>query len=475
MITRLESPLAIAKVAAVTGLAGLLVGFASVIGPAIALAGSVALVLTALTLFDLTFGIMLVTVLTFFEAIPTFGGGVTFVKLVGAVVILSWLLLAFNRRSEIRLLPVDQPFFSYAVLALLAWAAASILWASDVEAATSYVVRFLLVVLLLFVTYSAVRGTRQLRMIVWAFAGGALATTIYGIVAGLSSKGDRLIGGIENPNDLAAGIVPAIVLWAALAITTRHGFVRALCFVSIGISVIALFLTQSRGGILGLAVALVVAMLIGGSLRGYAVALGLIVVAVGVGYYFTLSSPIERDRLVNISSEGSSGRTDEWKLAIRAARDHPLFGVGLDNFRTVQTRYVTDVQLVQLTTALKKPGAHNLYVQLLSELGIIGMLLHLTVLVSVISIGMQGVRRLARLGLHESETLGRGILIAIVSLLTIYVFYNGLLEKEFWLLTGLLVSLTAIAGQAESRPGSEQDPEQDQSSRSRSPVLVRAR
>ncbi len=225
--------------------------------------------LTALTLFNLTFGIVLVTVLTFFETIPTFGGGVTFVKLVG------------RRRDPLRgscsrstgaarsgCSSSTSRCSPTAVLAFLAWAAASILWAPDPEAATSYVVRLLLVVLLLFVTYSAVQGTRQLRMIVWAFAGGALATTIYGIVAGLSSKGDRLIGGIANPNDLASVLVPAIV---ALGRAGRHDSPavrpRVLCFVGLGISVVALFLTQSRGGIVGLAVALVVAMVFGGSLR----------------------------------------------------------------------------------------------------------------------------------------------------------------------------------------------------------------
>ena len=456
-------PRAAAGPAAVTVLAGVVIGMGAVVGPTLALAGSIALVLTALTLFNLTFGVVLITVLTFFETFPTFGGGVTFVKLAGAVVILSWLLLAFNRRSGTRLLLVDQPFFSYAVLLFLAWAAASVLWATDTDAATSYVTRLLLVVLLLFVTYSAVKETRQLRLIVWAFAGGALATVTYGIIAGLSSKGDRLIGGIANPNDLASVVVPAIVLWAGLAITTRRPGMRVLCITGLAICVIALFLTQSRGGVFGLVVALLVAMFVGGSLRGYAIALCLVVVAVGVGFYFSLSSSVERDRLTNITSEGSSGRTDEWRLALRAAGDHPVKGVGLDNFRSVQRQYIPDVNLLQVTTALKQPAAHNLYVQVLAELGIIGTLLEVLVIAGTLVLGLRGVQRLRRAGDWETETLGRALLIAYVSLLALYVFQNGLLKKEFWLITGLVLTLGALADRAEARrtvPDGESETEQ---------------
>jgi O-antigen ligase len=439
------------RTAVVTVLAGIVIGLASVVGPTLALVGAVGLVFAALTILDLTFGIVLVTVLTFFETIPTFGGGLTFIKLAGAIVIVSWLLLVLNRRMEVRLLIVDQPLFSYAVLLFLGWGSASILWAEDTVAATSYSTRLLLVALLLFVTYSAVRETRQLRLIIWAFAGGTFATAIYGIVAGLSFRGDRLVGGLANPNDLASVLAPAVALWAGLAITSRRSATRLLCVAGMAITVLALVMTQSRGGLFGLVVALLVAVFVGGALRGYAIVLCVVVVAVGIGFYFSLSSSIERERLTNITSEGSSGRTDEWKLALRAAGDHPITGVGLDNFRTVQRLYIADVNLLQVTTALKQPAAHNLYVQVLAELGLVGVMLALSVLGGALALGVRGVRRLARAGAREAETLGRALIIAFIATLALDIFQNGLLKKELWLTAGLLLTLGPLADRAEAR------------------------
>ena len=165
-------------------------------------------------------------------------------------------------------------------------------------------------------------------------------------------------------------------------------------------------------------------------MRGYAIALCLVVAAVGVGFYFTLSSPVEQSRLTDISSEGSSGRTDEWKLALLATSDNPLTGVGLDNFRTAQRQYIPDINLLQVTTALKEPAAHSLYLQVLAELGLVGTLLQILVIGGTLGLGAQGVRRLRRAGASETEILGRAILIGYVSLLALDVFQNGLLKKE---------------------------------------------
>jgi O-antigen ligase len=207
-------------------------------------------------------------------------------------------------------------------------------------------------------------------------------------------------------------------------------------------------------------VALVVALFIGGALRPYALAALLIVTSIGVGYYFLGATPTERARLGNLTAEGSSGRSDAWQLAWQAAREHPVLGVGMENFTEVGTRYVTsNFSIYQIRTALNnRPVPHNVYLQTLAELGVVGLAIVVVLLGSAISIGYGAIRRLAAAGDHETELLGRGILIAIVGLLSLYAFYSSLIEKELWLLLGLLTSLSVLARFADDPPPDAAEP-----------------
>lgn len=446
----LERPLAATGAALATILVGAFVGLAAVGGPVVAIAATLALAVSVIAFYDLALGVALVTVLTFFEAIPTLGGDITYVKLAGAIVAFSWVILAINRRSDVRLLPFDQPLFTYAVLLFVAWAAASVLWAPSPGVAAQYAGRLLLVVVLMFVTYSAIRTTRDIRLVMWAFVLGAFGTIVYGIVTGISFA-DRFIGAVANPNDLAAALVPAIVFAAVLAVTSRHWLGRTVAIVALATCLAGLLMTQSRGAFAGLVVGLLAATVIAGALRPYAVVLCLIVAAASITYFFAFSSPLERTRLTNISAEGSSGRADEWRLALRVAADHPLHGVGLDNFRTAQTLYlVDDVSLFQIRTALRREATHNVYLQVLAELGIVGLLLWLGILGGALVIGFRAVRRLAAAGARDAELCGRGLLVAVVASLVLYFFHPALLTKGWGLLIGLLVSLSALASRREA-------------------------
>jgi O-antigen ligase len=424
-----------------------LIGLVSAAVPALALAGTVAVIVAAAALNSLTFGVVLITFLSFLETIPAYASQVTFVKLAGLIVAFTWIALALDRRGRIRLLFQDHPSFSYTVLLFVGWASASVIWATEPEVSRSYVIRLVLVAVLLYVTYSAIRTPRHLKIVLAAFVAGAFASTVYGITAGLSLGGDdRLVGGIGNPNDLAAVLVPTIVFSAVFAATARRLATRFASLVSLVVCVVAILMTQSRGGLVGLGVALSAALVVGGRLRPHALALLLIIASMGVTYYYAFATPTERTRLSNISAEGSSGRTDEWQIALEIAKDHPLAGVGMDNFRDVESRYVTtNLNLLQVQTVLKRPQPHNFYLQVLAELGIVGLVLLASILAGALVIGWRGVRRLAAIGDSTTELVGRGVIVAVTGFLAVGIFDNSLVKKELWLLLGLLVSLSAIA------------------------------
>jgi O-antigen ligase len=385
-------------------------------------------------------------------SLEALAGGDTLTKLSGAVVILWWLALARRGRNVVNVLGEDRPWFSYLVVLFLGWASVSALWADDTGATIAFMTSLIPVALLLPVAYSAIHTPSDMRLVLWAFVLGAFATTVFGLVTGLAYK-DRLIGGIGNPNGLAAALVPAVVVAAALAVTSTRWSARLFALLTVGTSVIGIFMTQSRGATVGLVVGLLAATLIGGALRPHAIALTLIVAAVGVTYFFAFATQAEQQRLSNISAEGSSSRTDAWQLALQITRDYPVTGVGLGNFQATEPLYVVeDVNLLQIGTILSKnPVTHNAYLQTLAELGIVGLALLLSVVGGALALGHRAVRRLAVSRDASTEVLGRSVLISVIALAVVYVFQDALLEKEWWLMMGVLLALGPLADRALER------------------------
>jgi O-antigen ligase len=71
------------------------------------------------------------------------------------------------------------------------------------------------------------------------------------------------------------------------------------------------------------------------------------------------------------SSDPTTGRAHFWKVALNIAADHPVIGSGLGSFGIAYTRYDSRNGLMRLEQA------HNDYLQILSDAGIIGAALGL--------------------------------------------------------------------------------------------------
>ena len=112
----------------------------------------------------------------------------------------------------------------------------------------------------------------------------------------------------------------------------RFSLVVAFALVTVGF-----LATQSRGGLLALIVATVVALIVAPRYRRRILGLGAIVcVAVGV---LLATQPGALSRITNFGG-GSSGRGDLWRVALDVVHDHPLAGVGAGNFEAVEAHFV---------------------------------------------------------------------------------------------------------------------------------------
>jgi len=417
----------------------------AVASPPAALGAAAALGFVATAFVNLSAAVGVFAALTFFALIPGVGTSfVSVVKLAGAVI-----LLALGRRQGGRTLWRDQPLLAWIATALGTWAFASMAWAGDASRARSRALTLALTIVLVFVVYAAVGSCRQMRWLVHGYVGGAVASGLVGLVVPAPSEGDtgRLTGGVGDPNELALVLVPALAL-AVFALPGASGaFERTFLGGGALVIAVAIFQTGSRGGLVGLAVASVVAIAFGGRLRGY-VAAGLCGLAAAAALYFAfVASPQVSGRVLSFTSGGGSGRTDIWAVATQVARDHPFLGVGVGNFPLVEPSYASrTANLEQIDYIVTQPQVvHNSYLELLAELGVVGLVFFAALVAAALSLCMRAIRAFSRAGDVDPELIARGLLVGLAGMLAASFFLSAEYEKQLWLLVGLCPALARMA------------------------------
>ena len=189
----------------------------------------------------------------------------------------------------------------------------------------------------------------------------------------------------------------------------------------------------------------VVAIFMAGRWRGAAATAGLVVAIATVGY-FGVYAPIEaRERVTQF--EGGTGRTDIWTVGWRMVEDKPLLGVGAGNFQVASVHYLLEPgALLRDDLILDNPKvAHNIYLQELAELGIVGASLYIFVLAFSMVCMLRAARTFQEQGDTEMEILARGIFVALVGFLTAQFFASEVFSKQLWLMLGLGPALLALA------------------------------
>jgi O-antigen ligase len=158
---------------------------------------------------------------------------------------------------------------------------------------------------------------------------------------------------------------------------------KFLLIFSIVLMTIAVFFTGSRGGMLalvGIAGFVVFAKFKLNSTDGQSItnnkimplAIGTIAIIFLIVFAtFFLGGDASLIRGVGLSemtqADFSSGRLDFWKIALQVFVHNPIFGAGLDSFAVVMSRYD------QWNGTFRIEQAHNDYLQVLAEAGILGL------------------------------------------------------------------------------------------------------
>ena len=431
---------------ALCALLGLLAG----VSPALAVGAALAAAFATLVAADLTVGLCVFIAVSFAERLPAATSDITLVKALGALLAISWLAAVATRRAGERQLFTAHPGMTAMAALLLAWMVASIGWAEDPDAARTDVLRYALNFSLLPIVYSAVQNRRHVGAVIGVYVAGAVLSAAYAIVtAEGGNEYERISGLAGTANELASLLVTALLLAVGLALANRgRPALRALCLAAAAFCLVGLFLTLSRAGLVALGAALVAAVFLGGRRR---IGLALLAGAIGLaalGYFSFAASEQARERVTTIGS--GTGRTDIWTVAWRMVDDQPVTGVGVGNFRTASIHYLLEPgAILRDEFIVDRPQvAHNAYLNVLAELGIVGAALFVGLLLAGTWAAWSAAREFERRGDPFLETCSRALVLALVALLVADLFASDQLNKELWLLLGLGPALLAIARRA---------------------------
>ncbi len=283
------------------------------------------------------------------------------------------------------------------MVAFVGWVAVSPLWTTDWSSTTTRIGTYLQQLTAVWLIWELAVTEDRVQRLMECYILGALTAaglTIANFWAGrtaaqiYSSEGRTVwetsrysIAGL-NENDL--GLVLALSLPMAIYLLTRRRK-PLLCGIHLVVGMTAILLTGSRGALLAAVVGTMllplVALKLSGGYRVVVMAACFAILASAA--YLVPQSSLRR--LFQLGSEFAQGslthRTLLWTAGLEAFRDHSLLGVGAGAYGITIVRAA---DFAYLTGNQSNAVAHNTFLSVLVELGVIGALLWLTLLISLI-------------------------------------------------------------------------------------------
>ncbi|MFD4377123.1 O-antigen ligase family protein [Streptomyces sp. NPDC058486] len=242
-----------------------------------------------------------------------------------------------------------------------------------------------------------IRDRRDFAVVAWGLVALALLQGAVGVGqfltgTGASYQGEdiRAVGtfGATDVMGMATVVSYGLVIVTGIALGSPAGRVRTAALVCVGLLVVPLLLSFSRGAWIATVLACGIQLLLGGVRRAVRVVLAVGALAVVLVGGLGLGSEMVKERVTSITrvtaapDQSVTDRYTMWAAAGRMWRSEPLTGVGLKGFPHHRDSNAS----VALSSGSDTAGAgagfqrqpllspHNMYLLVLSEQGLIGLL-----------------------------------------------------------------------------------------------------
>jgi O-antigen ligase len=250
--------------------------------------------------------------------------------------------------------------------------------------------------------------------------------------------GFRPGGATGDSNYFALATVLALPISFCLLWDRGHKWERLFALGCLGISLLALTFAASRGGFLGMTAELL--FLVSKTkrrLRNLAV-MAVMVIPISIAFP---SSPISRLLHPGYADNlASNARSTVWKCGLQMVQEHPLFGIGIGNFKLQVESY----QMIPGMDARIRTLAHNTYIEIAAEMGIPALLIFLGILASSF-VEAERVRRQAlRVQLRTVHQAAVSVQAALIGLAVSIFFLTAHYQKLLWFTVFLSICLRPL-------------------------------
>lgn len=414
-------------------------GSLAVVDPRTAVAGMVVVVVGVICAIRADVALLLLVAVIPLEsqyaALPVVG--LTPTKAAGALCFLSFAFYTLRSRRRL-VFDVSHGI----VVSLLALALVSTLFAHEADPALSATLRYGGFVALYFVVSQFVGDFALQRRIAWTLCISASVASLIALESFFFDPGYVYRANLAygDPNDVAFHLAATLPL--AFWLLGQQRAWRPIVLGMITVISLATVFTYSRGALVGIGAGILFLMLTDRKRIPLLAAAG--VVTIAAGSLIVRSSPETSLRFEDalrakqqVASTNVDARLDAYSAAATLAADNPIVGIGPGNFSHHYREVAGFPPGVEHVTVV-----HNSYLDVASELGLIGLVLFVAYLALVFFRLTAVVRMGGRLGGYASA-LRISFVITLVAGFTISEQYSA----PYWLIGGL-----ATAQWLETRP-----------------------
>ncbi|MFC1600004.1 O-antigen ligase family protein [Patescibacteria group bacterium] len=296
-----------------------------------------------------------------------------------------------------------------------------------------------------YILMSAVRDKKDINFSMYSYLGSAIFLSLWGLFQAITKQyitiDDRVSGPFESANYLAIYLAPALIFASVRFIQTflmssfhpagkRWNILERRVFISFAVAIIfmALVLSQSYGGILGVFVVLLI-YIVFERFRANAKQIKkffnrillaiLLIIIIGGGMAASLNS--EKFQNLTRFDEHTSvaTRLEIWQVGGHLIKENPLFGIGLGMY---QENYNLRAEEILQRKPLEETRlhSHNVFMETWLNAGLLG-------LVSFVWLIVLAYFQILKVKNKEDKLM----LYAGIAMLT-YIVVHGLIDVTFW-------------------------------------------
>lgn len=322
--------------------------------------------------------VLTVSSLAIIDLLPSFGMFDTVLPVVGGLSFGGFIIQLLNKRNEKKF--QINPVLIFGLLFII-WILASNTSAALGSNGRNWFFTFSQLWILMLLASKLLDTPEKHYTLMWVFSAVAILSAFYAIQSGNIAETDNLStnasGFTDNANTAARLFTVAMVFLSYLRTLKITPIQRVIATVGIFTTYIGVFFTVSRTGIVLLFIAQAFLFLFQSSGKQririiFSAVFGAVLLWLFVSNAFVLAQTILPT--VTQGSDTMGLRYSLWEAGWRMFTDKPLSGVGIGNFIGLLQFYGTGLPFL----ANRVSWAHNTYVQILSETGIVGFVLFMS-------------------------------------------------------------------------------------------------